>query len=744
MNKAALIESLMSTFVEEVGDHVRSFNHDLLALESGQGDPARLLQSLFRTAHNLKGASRAVDVELVEKACHGLEDILARARDGERPLDAEAFAILFATADAIEDAGTRLKEKQSLASSPLAALISRLGAFPRGVGTTRVAAPLPSEPVSAAPVSAAPVSAAPVPAPVPSPAAPIPERRDGDTLRVSANKLDTVLARSGELLLAVRQTERRRDEWATLEEAALGLASDFRRLQTLVSPGVGTETRAAVQQVAAGIDKLKDGLERAVADAGTGGRGLVRTAGELDSGVRSLRMVPFAEAGEGLERIVRDMALAAGKEVEFKLVGHEVELDRAVAERLKDPLLHLVRNAVDHGIETPAERAAAGKPPAGLITVSAALKGAQVEIAVTDDGRGLDRARIREEARARGLPEFAEDRDLLALVFHPGLSTARALTAVSGRGVGLDVVKSQVNALHGTVGLESVAGAGTTFALTVPLTVTLIRALLVESAGRTFALATTQVMGLRRLVPTEVRNVGGREMLAAPQGLLPLVSLATALGLSAPRRERGQGGFVVLVEAGTSRVAFVVDELCAEQDLVVTGLGRRLRRVPNVAGCALMEDGGIALILSAAELAESALQAPAGRPLITAAAPAAGRKRLLVADDSVTTRTLEKTILEEAGYEVSLAADGHQAWRILQKETIDLVVADVEMPGMDGFTLTETLRHSAALRRIPVVLVTSLSSDKDRARGMEAGADAYIVKSGFDRDALLEAVGQLL
>ena len=732
MNKSALIESLMSTFVEEVGDHVRSFNHDLLALESGQGDPASLLQSLFRTAHNLKGASRAVDVNLVEKACHGLEDILARARDGERPLDAEAFAILFATADAIEDAGTRLKEKQSLASSPLASLISRLSAFPRGVGATRAAAP-----VSAVPVSA------PASAPVPGPA-PIPERREGDTLRVSANKLDTVLARSGELLLAVRQTERRRDEWATLEEAALGLASDFRRLQTLVSPGGGTETRAAVQQVAAGIDKLKDGLERAVAEAGTGGRGLVRTAGELDSGVRSLRMVPFAEAGDGLERIVRDMALAAGKEVEFKLVGHEVELDRAVAERLKDPLLHLVRNAVDHGIEAPPERAAAGKPPAGLITVSASLKGAQVEIAVTDDGRGLNRARIREEARARGLPEFADDRDLLALVFHPGLSTARALTTVSGRGVGLDVVKSQVNALHGTVGLESVAGTGTTFALTVPLTVTLIRALLVESAGRTFALATTQVMGLRRLVPTEVRNVGGREMLAAPQGLLPLVSLAAALGLPAPRRERGQGGFVVLVEAGTSRVAFVVDELCAEQDLVVTGLGRRLRRVPNVAGCALVEDGGIALILSAAELAESALQAPAGRPLVTAAAPEVARKRLLVADDSVTTRTLEKTILEEAGYEVSLAADGHQAWRILQKEAIDLVVADVEMPGMDGITLTETLRHSAALRRIPVVLVTSLSSDKDRARGMEAGADAYIVKSGFDRGGLLEAVGQLL
>jgi two-component system chemotaxis sensor kinase CheA len=243
-------------------------------------------------------------------------------------------------------------------------------------------------------------------------------------------------------------------------------------LQTLLERSTGNETRLAAQQVGASIYKLRDDLERVVAAAAAGGRGLVHTARDLDTCVRSLRMVPFAEAGPGLERAVRDLALAAGKEVAFKLLGQEVELDRAVAERLKDPLLHLVRNAVDHGIESPAERAAAGKPSAGVITVSAALKGAQVEIAITDDGRGLDRQRIREEARARGMPESAEDRDLLALVFHPGLSTARALSNVSGRGVGLDVVKSQVNALHGTVGLESVAGAGTTFAMTVPLTVT--------------------------------------------------------------------------------------------------------------------------------------------------------------------------------------------------------------------------------------------------------------------------------
>jgi len=584
--------------------------------------------------------------------------------------------------------------------------------------------------------------------PPPSPAAvadpPTSDRRDGDTFRVNAVKLDTVLARSGELLLAVRQIERRLEEWGALADAAAILALEFARVDTLLAAKRLGDDRGPLAEVGAGIEHLKDGLERLVAQAATGTRGLARTAKDLDSGVRRLRMVPFAEATQGLERTVRDLALAAGKEVTFKLIGHEVELDRGVAERLKDPLLHLVRNAMDHGIESPSERAAAGKPACGLITVSAALKGAQVEIAIADDGRGLDRERIREEARARGLAETTEDRDLLPLVFHPGFSTARALTAVSGRGVGLDVVKSQVNALHGTVAVESVSGEGTTFALTVPLTVTLIRALLVGAGGRTFALATTQVMGLRRLVAAEVRSVGGREMLATSQGLLPLVSLGEALGLPTPRRDRGQGDFVVLVEAGASRVAFVVEELLAEQDLVVTGLGRRLRRVANIAGCALLEDGGIAIILSAAELAESALATRSPRALSPPVAAPPVRRRLLVADDSVTTRTLEKAILEEAGYDVWLAADGHQAWRILQEEPIDLLVADVEMPGMDGFTLTESLRRSPTLGRIPVVLVTSLSSDRDRARGLEVGADAYVVKSGFDRTGLVEAVGQLL
>src|SRR6185503_17893098 len=222
MNKTALIESLMSTFVEEVAEHVRSFNHDLLALEGGQGDATTLLQSLFRTAHNLKGASRAVDVGLVESACHGLEDVLALARDGVRPLDTEAFAILFATADAIQDAGARLKEKQSLAASPLAALVPRLMAAADGTGVR----PVPI------------VSASPPPPPAETAAAlPLLDRRDadGDTLRVRANKLDTVLTRSGELLLAVRQAERRRDEWTTVEEGASGLAENFRLLQGLLA-----------------------------------------------------------------------------------------------------------------------------------------------------------------------------------------------------------------------------------------------------------------------------------------------------------------------------------------------------------------------------------------------------------------------------------------------------------------------------------------------------------------------------
>jgi two-component system chemotaxis sensor kinase CheA len=493
------------------------------------------------------------------------------------------------------------------------------------------------------------------------------------------------------------------------------------------------------------LQELDKDLERLTATLAGDGRLFDQTGGSLDDEVRRVRMIPFTEACQGLERMAHDLAQAGGKEVELVLEGGNVELDRSVLEGLKDPLRHLVRNAVDHGAEPAEQRRAQGKPPRARVTVAAVLRGAQVEVVVADDGRGLDLEALRRQVRKQGLPEPADDRELARLIFLPGLSTSPLITDVSGRGVGLDVVKSRVEALHGTVDLAFAPGGGTRFTLAVPLTLTTLRALMIGVAGQTFAFVGTNVQKLLRVGPGEFRSVEGREMLALGGAPLPVASLAEVLGLPGRDAPTAQAKVpVLIVAAGDRRMAFVVDELLAEQEIVVKNLGARLRRVPHVAGATILPSGRIALVLNAANLVRSALARAPGRALAASAGPAPAKKRVLIVEDSVTTRTLEKTILEAAGYEVAVAADGADGWRLLQERGADLLVADIEMPRMDGFALTEAVRASKRFRDLPVVLVTARESEQDKARGIEVGANAYLVKSAFDQRNLLETIAQLL
>jgi two-component system chemotaxis sensor kinase CheA len=402
---------------------------------------------------------------------------------------------------------------------------------------------------------------------------------------------------------------------------------------------------------------------------------------------------------------------------------------------------------VDHGVEPPAVRRAAGKPARGRVTITAALRGARVEVTVADDGRGFDLTALREQARRRQLAEPLDERELTHLIFIPGLSTAPQVTDVSGRGMGLDVVKSRVESLHGTVEAGAAPGGGARFTLTVPLTLTTLRAVLVSAAGQTFAFAGTSIEKVVRVGPGQLRAVAGRPMLALGGAPIPVAPLAAALGLSAAP-PAGQNGKTpaLLLAAGDRRMAFTVDELLAEQEIVVSSLGPRVRRLRFVSGATLLASGRVALVLNAANLVRAALGQPAAAAPVAAPAGDAPppRKRLLVVDDSVTTRALEKSILEAAGYEVLTAADGLAAWQLLQERGTDLLVSDVEMPRMDGLTLTETVRASPRFAKLPVVLVTARASEQDRARGLQAGADAYLVKSGFDQRNLLEAIAQLL
>jgi two-component system chemotaxis sensor kinase CheA len=746
MDRAALIKQLMEVFLGELEEHVRTQNRDLLALESAptEDDKRELLRGLLRTAHSLKGAARAVDIEPIERLCHELEELMSEACEGRRPLDKDLFTRLFAGADALHDAGRRLREGQSLKGTLIDTSITLVSG-------------------AALPLAAPPPLAldAPASAPAePASASPAPSRRSGQEfgqVRVAARRLDALLAASGELALTrarlasrksdvesiVELVSRWRVEWQKVELPLRKLAAAERgrggRLPARLERSLG-RARDLFERMGREIEQLSAAM---AADR----RAFEHVYSIVDDEVRHIRMLPFAEACQGLARMVRDLSHEQGKQVELVVKGGEVAVDRSILEGLKDPLVHLARNAVDHGVEPPAERRAAGKPVRGCVEICVALRGAQVEVSVSDDGAGLDAEAIAARARDKGLPLPQSPADLPSLIFLPGFSTSRALTVVSGRGVGLDVVKSRVESLHGQVDVESERGKGTRFVLTMPLTVTSIRAVLVEAAGQTFAIPSTSVERLMRLREATVRKLEGRTVMTLADAALPVAPLASLLGL--PARELGPGstGARIVVISGRGHAAgLVVDALVGVEEILVKSLGRRLRHVRYVSGATLLPTGQLALILTPGELVAAAARPGAGElgaPAIGRAIPSS-KKRILVVDDSVTTRSLGKSILEAAGFEVVVATDGQEALRVLEERGADLVLSDVEMPRMDGLALTEAIRASRRFERLPVILLTGLGSERDKARGLEVGADAYLVKSAFDTDQLLETIAQLL
>ncbi|AGC48835.1 sensor histidine kinase/response regulator [Myxococcus stipitatus DSM 14675] len=543
-------------------------------------------------------------------------------------------------------------------------------------------------------------------------------------VRVSAQKLDALLARSGELRVAALRLEGRTDALETIRE-------ELARVRDAVH---GTEGEAALR-------RAETELARVTRDLSADRRTLDGVATGMDDEVRRARTLPFLEGLSGLERAARDVARSEGKKVRLDILGGSLELDRSLLQSLREPLLHLVRNAVAHGLESPEERLRADKPDEGRVTLSARLHGSRVEVTVEDDGRGLDLAALRARALAQGLDVPEDDEDAARLAFHSGLSTSSRITEVAGRGVGLDVVRAEVEALRGTVEVSTQPGQGTRFTLDVPLTLSTLRVLLVSAGGQILALASEGVARLVRLSPDEVREIEGRPTWVSQDALVPLAALADVLGLPAgPARQRR--GAVVLA-AGTARAALVVDDVLAEQEALVRALGPRVRRARHVSAAAVLPDGRLSLLLNPASLVRAAGGRPASALFPT---PAAKRKRrrIILADDSPTTRALEQSILEGAGYDVLPCADGAEAWERLQAGGADAMVLDVEMPRMDGVTLTETIRAAPRFARLPVVLVTARGRPEDKARGLKAGASAYLVKSAFDPTSLLETLRRLL
>jgi two-component system chemotaxis sensor kinase CheA len=453
--------------------------------------------------------------------------------------------------------------------------------------------------------------------------------------------------------------------------------------------------------------------------------------------------------------MVRDLAQSSGKEASLGIIGGEVELDKRVLEQIKDPLIHLLRNAIDHGIESPHQRAAAGKPACGRVLLKAEQLGKDVSISVSDDGVGLDMEAIRSMAVRKGMAEatMLSEPELIELIYHPGFSTSPIITDVSGRGVGLDIVRRNVEELRGRISVASRPGAGATFTLVLPLTLTSSRGLVVCVSGQSFAIPLNTIERIEHVETSQIEALGGHDSLRYNGRPLMLVHLGDVLGLKRKSETQKKERIPVVILAAAERtMAFAVDELADEQEVVIKGLGKQLARVGGIAGASVMGNGEVILILNIADLIKL-VQRGERRSVLAAAvlqepsttAAERQRRKILVVDDSITTRTLEKNILEAAGYLVRLATDGQEALNAIATDGIpDLIISDVAMPRLDGFELTQSLKSNQRTAQVPLILVTSLESPQDKARGITVGADAYIVKSSFDQNNLLETIGQLI
>ncbi len=750
-------------FATEAEGRLDTLVDELLELEKGAATP-EVVASLFREAHTIKGGAAVVGMPHVARVAHALEDLLEEVRRERRGVDTALIDAVLAGVDAIRTLiplAVAGQEHEQMAFDAEQALRIAVGGPP--IVDDRVAAgatmPAPATAAPAAPDAAVPTPAGAAPSPAasprsapgggrtpdrtaPTPAAPPesppPPPSDSEAAPPTAPAGEHAAGEgSAEAHRAVGSAEGHTEPArATATEM---LQIPVHRIDDLVRL-IGEASAATLRLGSALLERLErdpSGL--------TEYRDLVRSLNQLQELALHARMIPVMSLAPRLRRAVRDLARDTGKEVRFETRGEDAEIDRGVLERLADPLLHLVRNAVDHGVESPDERRLHGKPVEGTIRLHAMQLGSEVVIAVSDDGSGIDVARVREAAgRTDRSAIEMDDEAALYLIFRSGLTTATKVTDVSGRGVGLDAVRASLNAVRGRIEVRSDPGIGTEFRIAVPITMATLRCLVVNAGGQPYAIPLHSVRAV--LPPQPSAQVGGRSMTMLDGRPVPISSLAAVLGTG-----NGTVGPSVVVAGLTRSHAFTVDDLVDQRDVVVKGLGELVPRLPAVAGAGVQPDGSILLVLEAAGLIERARRMDNG-DRSQEAASGGGREEpvpqraasILVVDDALTVRELQRSIFENAGYRVRVAINGEEALVEISHERPDLVLTDVQMPRMDGFELTEAIRKQPALASLPVIILTSRGSDEDRRRGLDVGADGYIVKSGFDQAALLSAVERLL
>jgi two-component system sensor histidine kinase and response regulator WspE len=737
--------SMLDLFRMEVDSHAQALTAGLLALER---DPvaADHLERCMRAAHSLKGAARIVGLSVGVSITHAMEDCFVAAQRGHLVLRREHIDELLRGVDLLHqisraaeqdverweaqklgDVGAFVDALNRAVASPAVSEVGSGQAEPERPRDQGLAAALRGEETG--------------------------EGETGGVIRVTAENLNRLLGLAGESLVESRGFKSFADSLLRLKRFQYDLQRALDRLREQLPQRLSSQAQAALADTQRRALECRQFLAQRLVDMDTFDRRAAHLSHRLYDGALACHMRPLADGVEAFPRMVRDLARTLGKRLRFDIDGQDTQVDRNILEKLKAPLGHLLRNAVDHGIEAPDERLATGKPAEAMLRIEARHSAGRLQVTVADDGRGIDLDRLRAAVIERKLSNAETvakltDAELLEFLFLPGFSMKEAVTDISGRGVGLDVVQSVLKQIRGTMRITTRRGQGSRFQMELPLTLSVVRTLLVEVGAEAYAVPLAYIRHAVKLAQGDIESLEGRAHFDLDGRSVGLVTAHQLLGV-APPQTTGELLSVIVVGDATHVYGLIVDRFLGERELVVQSLDPRLGKIKDVAAGALMEDGSPALILDVEDIIRSiAKLADAGG--LSGVAPdtlGAGdvkRKRVLVVEDSFTVRELERKLLVNSGFEVEVAVDGMDGWNAARTGHFDLVITDVDMPRMDGVELVTLIKKDPHIKSLPVMIVSYKDRPEDRRRGLDAGADYYLAKGSFHDEALLRAVVDLI
>ncbi len=764
-----IMRQLVLMFKVELAEQSQLITEGLLALEKGVSGAQReeCLDGIFRAAHNIKGAARGIDAKDIASIAHSLETLFSKFRREEVTVSSESvdrcllgldrMKLIMAALESNQPPGFDLQDLLDLLSDQSAAQLE-----PKSESARAVEEKISADRETSVESIKQPEQAIPVLATAPNPlSAPTVESgvvdENTETMRVPLHKLNQFSAFVEDLLISKIEMEEHLDAIKRLFDESQSFYRDwlqcldaFRKASAVVH---GSQEHDPLKTMTAILICFRTDTQQLYKQMRDGNNRAGLTFFRLQDQVRALYLVPAATQLQPMARLVRDIAHELEKKINFEIIGGDIEMDRPILEGIKDPLIHLLRNAIDHGIESPQQRRAKDKPEIGHLTVVVKRENDRILMTVNDDGAGIDvdtvaRHAVRKKILTQDELAVLSKAEIMQLIFRPGFSSKEIITDISGRGVGLDVVLTSIRHLKGRITVDTVEGKGTTFALSLPLTLSADHGLLVRVSGSVFAIPIAAIERVMEIRKDDLVEIGGSQAILIENKAISIRDLAVVLEIGQFRFGVSERLPLVVVSKGWQRVALLVEEIISEREIVIKRLKPPLKSVRNVMGATFVGSSDVIVVLNPDDLVVSALRlGNAAQPSVqqqVAVEKEGNAAHILVVDDSITIRTFEKTLLEACGYQVTVAVNGKAAWSVLQQQNFDLIITDIEMPLMNGFELSERIKRSEKFRNIPIVVVSSLNSEAEKRRGIEVGANAYIVKHQFESRVLLDVIQQLI